>query len=584
MTRRIWNPPTVSRMSLSRPGRSAAALAASVLLIAGAVAMARTLSRPERAALTASGYAGPSVSLILPQMVRSISPEAALAINQAIPFNTGQNPPAEPFQFRGEKDDRANALECLSAAVVYEAASEGEEGQRAVAQVVLNRVRNEAYPSTVCGVVFQGAPRSTGCQFTFTCDGSLVRTVSRRDWERARAVANAALSGSIYAPVGLSTHYHANYVVPYWADELSKTAQVGLHIFYRLPNAAGQPVAFKQRYSTHEGRFEVLRAAAMMSMSRWTDWPSEHPTQQVEFTTHPAVELLRVVAILGKTQIDAADFYEREVRARFASSAEHPAVNLLKAFLSRKADLAALMVDAASHSSNKDATSFRLSDSDDQTAELAASLADFAQASDFQTFFTEHQAVYRKDAKLAQRHASDSALDWSAYTGAMIPRHRFVMLPREAFVGCRESAGEPPQTGAGDDALAIALAQFNSLPMVLSMKGAKVRRPSDSAEGTCVTYALVRSVLARIAVMSRDSGRTPFSLTAERDKTLLTGLHFYETHRAAYRDLAAFWPALRSYLDSRDSGVEHASPIVRAGAGCPPVEDYSTASCPIESL
>ncbi|MDZ7587989.1 MAG: cell wall hydrolase [Parasphingorhabdus sp.] len=103
-----------------------------------------------------------------------------------------------PAVFRGSADD--NMLQCLTQAVYYEAASEPDAGQRAVAQVVLNRVRHPAYPRTVCGVVYQGSERRTGCQFTFTCDGSLRRTPSAFFWERARRVAADALAGRIGSP------------------------------------------------------------------------------------------------------------------------------------------------------------------------------------------------------------------------------------------------------------------------------------------------------------------------------------------------------------------------------------------------
>src|SRR3546814_14176438 len=77
-------------------------------------------------------------------------------------------------------------------------------GQQAVAQVVLNRVRNPAFPNSVCGTVYEGSSRSTGCQFTFTCDGSLTARREPAAWERARQVAQMALAGFVYAPVGRS--------------------------------------------------------------------------------------------------------------------------------------------------------------------------------------------------------------------------------------------------------------------------------------------------------------------------------------------------------------------------------------------
>jgi spore germination cell wall hydrolase CwlJ-like protein len=149
-------------------------------------------------------------------------------------------------------DDAARALDCLTQAVYYEANNQSEDGQRAVAQVVLNRVRDRAFPSSVCGVVYQGSQRTTGCQFTFTCDGSLNRTPSAAGWTRARAVAAAALAGTVYTPVGSATFYHANYVSPWWATSMDKVATVGAHIFYRWRSGMERALAFRQPYSGAE--------------------------------------------------------------------------------------------------------------------------------------------------------------------------------------------------------------------------------------------------------------------------------------------------------------------------------------------
>jgi spore germination cell wall hydrolase CwlJ-like protein len=181
--------------------------------------------------------------------LKQIAPQDALALNAAIPISNSNNPAARPFVLLGSAADRARSLECLTAAIYYEAAQEPTDGQRAVAQVVLNRVRHPAYPSTVCGVVFEGARRITGCQFSFTCDGSLRRGPMASYWERARTVAAAALNGYVYAPVGWSTHYHANYVVPYWSSSLVKAANVGTHIFYRWRGGWGRAPAFLSPYA-----------------------------------------------------------------------------------------------------------------------------------------------------------------------------------------------------------------------------------------------------------------------------------------------------------------------------------------------
>lgn len=155
---------------------------------------------------------------------------------------------ARPFRSAGSGLDSLRAEQCLTMAVYYEAATEPDAGQRAVAQVVLNRVAHPAYPNTVCGVVFQGSERSTGCQFTFTCDGSLARRPAALWWDRARRVARAALAGAVYAPVGLATNYHTLKVHPAWSDSLIPVATIGAHRFFRLPGVAGERVAFRAAY------------------------------------------------------------------------------------------------------------------------------------------------------------------------------------------------------------------------------------------------------------------------------------------------------------------------------------------------
>lgn len=185
--------------------------------------------------------------------IKPLSAPEAIAINAAIPVVSGAGPESRPFVIGSAKTVfRANALQCLTAALYYEAGSEPDDGQRAVAQVILNRMRHPAYPASVCGVVYQGSTRATGCQFTFTCDGSFRRTPSARGWARSRRLAEEALSGRIYAPVGYATHYHADYVVPYWAASLHKAATVGRHIFYRWPGRNGTAPAFRQRYAEVE--------------------------------------------------------------------------------------------------------------------------------------------------------------------------------------------------------------------------------------------------------------------------------------------------------------------------------------------
>ena len=144
------------------------------------------------------------------------------------------------------------ALRCMTQAVYYEAALEPLKGRRAVAQTVLNRVRHPAYPNSVCGVVYQGSSRRTGCQFSFTCDGSLLRQPAAAAWREAEKVARDALSGYVEASIGTATHYHADYVLPKWAYQLGKITQLGAHIFYRFNGSSGTAGAFSSRYSGFE--------------------------------------------------------------------------------------------------------------------------------------------------------------------------------------------------------------------------------------------------------------------------------------------------------------------------------------------
>lgn len=170
----------------------------------------------------------------------------------AASFAQAQAAPAHSLAIGGSATDKARALQCMTMAVYYEAASESDAGQRAVAQVVMNRVAHPAFPHTVCGVVFQGSERSTGCQFTFTCDGSLSRKPVPAFWDRARKIALAALDGYVYAPVGLATHYHTVAVHPYWDGSMANVTTIGAHRFFRWLGPAGLPTAFTARYAGNE--------------------------------------------------------------------------------------------------------------------------------------------------------------------------------------------------------------------------------------------------------------------------------------------------------------------------------------------
>lgn len=194
-----------------------------------------------------------------------VTGESAQARNATIPFAKGGVASANPFRaIAVGGSGYRTALSCLTEAVYYEAATEPMRGRRGVAQVVLNRVRHPAYPNSVCGVVYQGSERRTGCQFSFTCDGSLSRRPSALLWEQSREVAEAALAGAVEPSVGSATHYHADYVLPRWAFTLAKVHQEGRHIFYRFPGRAGTVSALSGRWSGLERKpaFNPERFAA----------------------------------------------------------------------------------------------------------------------------------------------------------------------------------------------------------------------------------------------------------------------------------------------------------------------------------
>jgi spore germination cell wall hydrolase CwlJ-like protein len=192
-----------------------------------------------------STHVGPSISppSVEPAVNYALPTDKARALNAAIAFSARVNPAASPFHFGGDADNLSRAIDCLAAAQIYEAGDDAV-GEQAVAQVVLNRARHPAFPKSICGVVFQGQERATGCQFTFTCDGALARTPPPAAWDRARMIARAALAGAVFKPVGLATHYHTDWVVPYWSASLDKTARVGTHLFFRWAGKWGTAPAF----------------------------------------------------------------------------------------------------------------------------------------------------------------------------------------------------------------------------------------------------------------------------------------------------------------------------------------------------
>jgi spore germination cell wall hydrolase CwlJ-like protein len=140
--------------------------------------------------------------------------------------------------FKTMFDQRTVAKSCLARAVYFEARSESQLGQLAVATVILNRAKATNYPSSICGVVYQGASRRNACQFSFACDGKSDIPDDARAWETARAVTALALADDMKMEdkqmqiVSTATHYHADYVDPRWSRSLHRLTKIGRHIFY----------------------------------------------------------------------------------------------------------------------------------------------------------------------------------------------------------------------------------------------------------------------------------------------------------------------------------------------------------------
>lgn len=229
--------------------------------IIGIVLYASDRSADRMLAARSHPFAPPAdvVPEVLPMEFAPVAQDDARAANARIALITRGFIAARPFIYVGSGDAKARARDCLAAAMIYEAGDDAK-GQQAVGQVIINRARHPAFPKSICGVVFQGSERVTGCQFTFTCDGALNRRYSDAAWQRARNNADLMLSGGNYPPVGLATHYHTNWVRPYWSDSLEKIAIVDTHLFFRWPGYWGTPGAFRGAVSAGDGPVAKLAA------------------------------------------------------------------------------------------------------------------------------------------------------------------------------------------------------------------------------------------------------------------------------------------------------------------------------------
>jgi len=483
-----------------------------------------------------------------PFLLREVDPQTAASLNAKIPFSTDPNFAAKPFQLTGSEEARRRALECLTLAVYYEAANQGEDGGAAVAQVVINRLHHPAFPRSLCGVVFQGSERRTGCQFTFTCDGSLVRARSASLWERSRKIAEAALNGTVYAPVGLATHYHADYVVPYWATSLAKNAQVGAHIFYRWPGPWGEPRSFTRRYAGFEVDPVMLEGAALSrALSRF------QPDDLVEVGADPRVELLGVVQLLateGLAPSDDDSQYEKDAKAYFQTEAGHRAVQLFRSLTAASPSFVQTAIEAAFKSNPIDkaapgpsAGTAAAESTDADLSKFEQALGDFAQSSEFDRFFAGHQPYYRRLARAGNAVAIANA-QWQAYTGFKVEKRKVIvsaLLRTPAATTCGKTAGAAPRytpiaglkTGFDADAF-----------LATGVPALSIGVPPS------VRDQIVRAVFVRIAALTNgdDAARKlaahEVALGFDLVPRFEASLRDFESNRADYTTLATYLPRL----------------------------------------
>lgn len=519
-----------------------------------------------------------------PFLLRDVSVQDAVSINQRIPFSIEANVPAQPFQLRGDEVAKSRALECLTLAIYYEAGAEDVSGQEAVAQVVLNRVRHPAFQPSVCGVVFQGHTRKTGCQFTFTCDGSLLRSPDRKIWARAQQVAAAALNGAVFKPVGLATHYHANYVVPYWATSLEKNSQVGLHIFYRWPDAWGMPAAFARKYLGNELDPASLRAAAMMSAADFADGALV-PDDGLQLTTDPRIELVAVVQLLanGTSDLAAADRrYEKDVKTYFAAEADHAAVQQFRRLSKDTPGFAGSVAQALLGYSSPPELAPKQGSSgagDKNVAEFIDALRNFARSSEFPRFFDGHRPFYNAVIRRTQEQAALTRAYWKAYTGVPLPARKLVLSSLSAANGASGCGGLRSALAPTSILSLSSLTQTSAAETFLSTEGSqapleqplpnKTLKPqgegsSFKLDDPIVQEQVIRAVFTRVAALAK--GEAAGSLALQREArggfAMVAGfdtrLRYYEAHRDQFATLSDFLPRLLEGVPAKTvaAGVE----------------------------
>lgn len=439
----------------TRPRKRLVVAGLAIALLCGAIAggwhiSLRTRAGSPRTLPPAKALRVPDVP---PLLLRDLDRETAIEINGKMAFSKEPNPPAVPFVAKGDDLAQVRALNCLTSAIYFEAANETPDGQRAVAQAVLNRVRHPAFPKSVCAVTYQGSRRRTGCQFSFTCDGALLRTPFDAPWAQARAIAAAALDGAVFAPVGYATHYHANYVVPYWAPSLEKNAVVGTHIFYRWPGWWGQPAAFRGKYSGQEPDPRILRHLALGLSGK----PQlDDPLVDVD----PRVELLSIIDLLAapkrdqKNEEDDSE-YQKKVREHFSDYSNHVAVEIYRqlraserGFQFETALSAIMQYSAVPGLEEQGAVSpaiVKAAGGREALDGFFESLRDFVEHTHFEDFFAEQRTFYAERNKASRKLAIDLLANVERNTANRIGNVTFIQsssLHEIVSSGCMPLAPE----------------------------------------------------------------------------------------------------------------------------------------------
>jgi hypothetical protein len=465
--------------------------------------------------------------------LRPLPREAAVAFNRALPFLNVPRRSASSFVFAGDTATRARAAECLTSAVYYEAAGETEAGQQAVAQVVLNRVRHPAFPASVCGVVYQGSNLPTGCQFSFTCDGSLQREPDQQGWKRAKLIADSALSGFVYGRIGWATHYHADWVVPYWASGFDKSVQIGAHIFYQWPGIAGGEGQFRQYYSAREAEPSVLRAAALIAHSIWPAPPENAtPSRILIVRTDAAMESAAIRDLIASSSASPAGADAQDISAHLTSDSKSSS-----------------SVDGEETHASSD-SSGRLDTHADKKGAVLIDKVDSAERSRaVDQLIRSQRKLYVDMAASAERIAAEGAAQWFTYTGLSVRARRVVLSPaarlctlppaplREGFLAWPATKLSPAElfVNAG-----FARDQLKLTPGT----------PSEQVLVRESERAIVLAVFARIAALSGTKEQAAALLrNAEQEGDALVPLYYqrlasFEGHRDHYPTLREFLPYL----------------------------------------